>query len=66
MVEIEHVIASANLEEPHHHNAVVHIECEAVVNTSGDGHEVTSTRVATNPTLSRVFCIALISGELRH
>jgi len=64
VVEIDHVIASTNLEQPHHPNAVVHIEYEAVVNTSGDDHEVTSTRVATNPTLSRVFCIALISGEL--
>ena len=66
MVEIEHVIASTNLEQPHHPNPAVHIECEAVVNTSGEDYEVTSTRVATNPTLSRVFCIALLSGKLRH
>jgi len=66
MVEIDHVIASTNLEQPHHPNAAVRIECEAVVNTSGEDNEVTGTRVATNPTLSRVFCIALLSGKLRH
>jgi len=64
MVEIEHAFVSTNLEQPHSPNAVAHIECEAVVNTSGEDQEVTGTHVATNPTLSRVFCIALISGEL--